>query len=189
MSRPTARRRRVLLALGWAGLVALAAALPAAATVIERGHYAGTDAWSYDDCGPEVGVTAEFGGVFRIRAGKGDAESAFFVADNYWYRETHVRGDGKTAVIEGDGVYNELTAVNVSGSVFEFRTINAGKPFTMSDGEGNVLLRDRGVLEVTFLFDTLGDDTPGGVFVDLVDVSAHGQFPGLEADLCEYWNS
>lgn len=189
MVRSTSRQRRALLVLAGAGLMALSSAAPVAATIFAGGHYAGTDAWTYDDCGPTVVVTAEYGGVFRVRTGKGADASAFFMMDNYWYREIHRReSDGKAAVIWGDGVYNETRATNVGGSVFEFRTINAGAPFTMSDGDGNVLFRDRGTITQTFLFDTLGDLTPGGQFVAPIDLQTHGQFPGFEADLCEYWN-
>jgi hypothetical protein len=188
MSRSISPRKHALLGLAGAGLLALSSAAPVAATIYVGGHYGGTDAWTYDDCGPTIEVTSEYGGVFRIRTGKGADASAFFMMDNYWYREIHRGSNGKTAVIAGNGVYNETRATNVGGSVFEFRTILAGRPFTMTDGDGNVLYRDRGSITQTFLFDTLGDGTPGGAFVDLIDVQTHGQFPGFGADLCEYWN-
>ena len=101
-----------------AALVGLAFAVPVSATVFERGHYEGEDAWSYSDCGPTIEVSAEFGGVYRIRTGKHADATAFFVADNYWYREVHRRSDGRTAAIEGNGLYNETSATLVDGTTF-----------------------------------------------------------------------
>jgi hypothetical protein len=47
---------------------------------------------------------------------------------------------------------------------------------------GAVLLRDRGVIRTTILFDTLGDDTPGGVTLEELDVSVAGPHPGFFMD-------
>ena len=171
-------------------LLALSVVVPVSATMAVRERYAGSDAWSYDDCGTDVDVTAEFGGHVQIRAGAGQDASAFFVQDNYWYRETHVRrSDGKSATIAGNGLLKETRATRIEGSVFTFTAVNAGQLFTFRDGDGAILLRDRGALVVTILFDTLGDDVPGGDFLGFVDRSVHGQFPGLSVDLCEYWTS
>jgi hypothetical protein len=50
------------------------------------------------------------------------------------------------------------------------------------------VLRDRGVIRTTILFDTLGDETPGGEFLDEIDVEVSGPHPGFfldEGQFCE----
>lgn len=187
MSSPTRRRHRLVAVVGAAVLV-LTLALPASASMFVRERYSGSDAFSYDDCGTVVDVTVEFGGLFQIRTGTGDDASAFFAHDNYWYRETHVRrSDGKTVVLSGNGNFIETKATRVEGSIFTFTAINAGQLFTARDGDGNVIFRDRGVISETILFDTEGDDVPGGIFLDVLDTSFHGQFPSLDGDFCMFW--
>jgi hypothetical protein len=64
-------------------------------------------------------------------------------------------------------------------------TIQAGQPFVVYNSDGQVVLRDRGVIRFTYLFDTLGDNEPGGVFVQDVDVRVNGPHPGFDADFCD----
>ena len=45
---------------------------------------------------------------------------------------------------------------------------------TITDSAGNLVARDRGVLRRTILFDTGGDDVPGGEFVALLDLRLAG---------------
>ena len=50
---------------------------------------------------------------------------------------------------------------------------------------GKVVSRDRGVLRETYLFDTLGDDTPGGLNLELLGLRVsrpHPLFPGVFND-------
>jgi hypothetical protein len=181
LDRGHSRRVAALLA----GLALATLAGPASATVVDRTHYAGTDAFSYDDCGFDVDATVEFGGTFQARAGKGDEAGAFFGHNQYWSREVDTRrSDGRTLVISANGVSQDTRAVHVEGSVFEFTSVNAGQPFVVSDASGRALMRDRGSIRETILFDTLGDDVPGGVFIDSVSFRVNGPHPGLSVDLC-----
>lgn len=185
------RPTRGTLGRWWlAALAAFAAwgfsAVPASATVVERGHYSGTDSFSYDDCGFPVDVEVEFSGVFRIREGKHQNETAFFLQDNFSYREVHTNVDtGEWLVIRGDGVFNETKATRVEGNVFEFTAVEAGQPFVVEDSAGNVVIRDRGAIQRTILFDTGGDDVPGGTFIEDVSVEVRGPHPGFFVDFCE----
>jgi hypothetical protein len=74
-------------------LVVGVSVVPAGATVVDRGHYSGTDSFTYNNCGYPVEVQSEFSGTFRVREGKNGDESAFFVSDNYSYREFHTNPD------------------------------------------------------------------------------------------------
>ena len=64
---------------------------------------------------------------------------------------------------------HETKATHVSGTIFEFTSVNAGQPFVVRDSDGNLILRDRGVIRQVIQVDTLGDVVPGGAFV--ADVS------------------
>ena len=72
----------------------------------------------------------------------------------------------------------------MDGTIFTFSSVLAGQPFKVTDEDGRVLLRDRGVIRETILFDTLGDDMPGGTFIDSVEFSVSGPQPGLLFDPC-----
>ncbi len=183
----SSRRARSLLAVVGATAIVLTMALPASAAIFFRERYADTDAFSYDDCGFNVDVTVEFGGLFQIRTGTGKNESAFFAHDNFWFRETHVRGDGTTVFISGNGNFIETKATRVEGTVFSFTSVAAGQLFTARDSAGKLLLRDRGSVVETIAFDTLGDAEPGGVFIEILDTTFHGKFPSVEG-FCTIWD-
>jgi hypothetical protein len=190
MNRSSASRSRRPIALIFGGLLALTSALPVAATMYSRETYEGTDAWAYDDCGPVVDATVSFSGNLTIRAGTGKDEGAFFAHDTFQYSEIHVRrSDGKVATVNGILTLKETRATRVEGSVFTFGSIYAGQ-IAMHDGDGNLVFRDRGTLTETILVDTLGNDVPGGEYLDTLASAMHGQYPGLTSGaFCDFWNS
>lgn len=162
----------------------IVSAAPAMATVVERDRYSFDFSDTYGDCGFEVDVEGAQSGHLRIRAGKGKTDTAFFLRDNYTYTETHTNVDsGAFLTIEGNGVFNEVRATRVEGNVFEFTAVEAGQPFVVYDSDGNLVLRDRGVVRYHVLFDTGGDDVPGG---EVLDISAElrGPHPGFDSDFC-----
>ena len=178
------RIARIFTAVAVMALMIVSAA-PAGATVIERDRYSFDFADTYDDCGFEVVVVGTVSGQMRIRAGTGKAETAFFIRDTVSYTETHTNVEtGEFLTIEGRLVFNEVRATRVDGNVFEFTAIQAGQPFVVSDSDGNVVLRDRGVLQFHILFDTGGDDAPGGEVLDL-HIEARGPHPGEDVDFCD----
>jgi dienelactone hydrolase len=166
-------------------LVVGVSVVPAGATVVDRGHYSGTDSFTYNNCGYPVEVQSEFSGTFRVREGKNGDESAFFVSDNYSYREVHTNQDtGEWFVVRGNGLFTDVKATRVEGSIFEFVTVEAGQPFVVEDSAGNVVLRDRGAIRYRILFDTLGDDEPGGEVVEFLGAEINGPHPGFFTDFC-----
>ena len=44
---------------------------------------------------------------------------------------------------------------------------------------GRIVSRDRGVIRETYLFDTLGDATPGGLFLETLGLRVSGPHPLL----------
>jgi hypothetical protein len=185
------RPRRLAIALLAAIMLAAVGLAPASAATYVREAYRGTDAWSYDDCGPAVDVTAEFSGLVTIRTGTGPDAGAFFVHDRYEFREVHVRRpDGKTAIVTGHANWKETRATHIEGDLFEFTAVLAGQPFTVRDADGNLVLRDRGSIRDTILFDTGGDDEPGGEIVAFLDSRLSGKFPSLLSDaFCTFWTA
>jgi hypothetical protein len=182
---PSRRIGRSVLAVVGATLLTVSLAIPAGAATIGREHYTDDYAFSFDDCGFWVDVTGHAEGTAHLRVGKGDQESAFFLHNNYAVTETWTRRDtGEWFTIEANGLFQETTAVHIEGTVFEFTSVNAGQPFTLTDSDGNVVYRDRGVIREVLQFDTLGDDVPGGEFVADIDFSVRGPHPGLAFDPC-----
>ena len=181
MVRP--RRRGVALVATLASLALLMVGVQSAsATVIGQEHYSGTDSSSFADCGTTFDVSSTFSGHFLLRVDKGN-EGVFLSNDNYSYRDVVTnRATGEYFVITGNAIFHEVRATQVSGTVFDFRAVEAGQPFVVLDAAGNVVLRDRGVIIHTYLFDTLGDDDPGGVFIEEGPHFVHGPHPGFGED-------
>ncbi|MEV6110308.1 hypothetical protein AB0M28_37250 [Streptomyces sp. NPDC051940] len=171
----------VMTAVAW-GVVAE----PAQATVAEQGRYAFTEDYTYNDCGYPVDFHQEVSGTYSIRAGKGDETSAFFLTEVSSVRQTHTRAEtGGFFTVEARSVTKETGARHLEGDLFEFTTIVAGQPFTVRDSDGGIVLRDRGNLTYRTVWDTQGDDQPGGIFLEFLGAESHGPHPGFGADLCD----
>ena len=173
-----------------AGLLALAVAVPptASAAPLVREHYSGTDTFSFDDCGFWVDGSVVFDGVFVLKQGRaGDPTPYFF--DNYHATETLTnRATGDWLTIEHQGLYKDLKIELGEGTIYAFTAIEVGRPFVVTDSDGNVVILDRGLLKTRFLVDTLGDDNlDNDIFIDdswslLKDAGSH---PGFYIDFCE----
>ena len=183
------RLRRAAVPVFAIALLALAVGVQAVgATVVDRGTYAEQYAFVDDSCGFPLEFVGEVRGMYRIRAGTGKTASAFFILDRFTYRDVVTNLEtGEWFVLRGSGVFNEVKAKRVSGTVFEFTAVEAGQPFVIEDSAGRVVVRDRGVLRHRILFDTLGDDEPGGEFILDLGTSVHGPHPGFADDFpfCE----
>ena len=178
--------KRIVIGLVAAVLLAVSIAASAQATVRDRLHY--EDEWSFqEDCGFPVDVTGSASGLFILREGKNRDDGVFPFMDRLSYRETWTNQQtGDWFVIRGHLLFNEVKATHVAGNVFEFRSVEAGQPFVVEDSDGNVVERNRGSVRVTFLFDNGGDDEPGGLYLDVIDVRVAGPHPSLEKDPCDY---
>lgn len=154
----------------------------ASATVVDTGQFDGSELGIPDElCGIAVIRDSDFSGRFRIRAGKGEAQEAFFERLNLRETDTFTNPqNGKSLRFETQSLSNELRATRVEGNVFEFTTIEAGQPFVVRDSAGTVVLRDRGNIRRTVLFDTLGDGLPGGIPLGETVVRVSGPHPGFE---------
>jgi hypothetical protein len=163
--------------------VAVIGSPAAGAKVVDRGTYSDTESFRVDDCGFPLDVVSTFSGHFRARADR--AGQAFYALDNYRFRDVVTNPEtGKWFVIRGNGLFIETKATLVEGNVYEFVQNDAGQPFVIEDSAGSVVLRDRGLVRFTVLFDTLGDGQPGGEPGAELDVELRGPHPGFDADVC-----
>src|SRR5919109_1711589 len=177
-------------AWGLATLLATAAlvagALPAGATIFEKGRFSEEFSFTYDDCGFPVSVEGTDKGQFRIRQGTGADATAFFLRLTHSYQEIHTNVEtGEWFLLRGRRTFNEVKATRVEGTTFQFVAIEAGQPFVIENSAGEVVIRDRGVIRYTILFDTEGDDVPGGVTIEEFEPVVRGPHPGFFADFCE----
>jgi hypothetical protein len=178
-------RNRLFRTLAVAIAITGLATAAAPASVVERGHFQ-DDPYGFSyDCGFPVEVTGVGTGHFRLREGTGDDATAFFSLDRLSYREIHTNPEtGEWFSRSGHFTNNEIGARRVEGSLFEFQIIKAGPVAVIEDSDGNLVSKDRGVMRQTILFDTGGDQEPGGTFVDLVDLRLAGPHAGF-GRLCD----
>ena len=168
-------KNRILRTLALAVALTGVAAAASPAAVVERGRFVDEPYGFSYDCGFPVEVTGVATGHFRLREGTGDDATAFFSLDRISYREIHTNPEtGEWFSVSGHFTNNEIGARRLEGSLFEFRIIKAGPVATIEDSDSNLVSRDRGVIRQTILFDTGGDQEPGGTFVDLVDLRLAG---------------
>jgi hypothetical protein len=180
-------KRHVIPAVTLVGLLMLAVAAPVQARPIEREHYSGTDSFDFDDCGFVIHNEVTFEGVFMLKAPRADGAPPYYF-DNYENHEV-LSANGRWLTIDHQGIYKDLRITHVSGTIYQFVAQEAGQPFVIRDSDGNVLIRDRGLLRTTFQVDTLGDtDLENDVFIEdswelLAD---HGRHPGFYFDFCAF---
>ena len=164
-------------------LVLMAGAVPAQATIADRGGFSDVESVVEEFCGLEVRHDSVFSVKFRARTGKGDLDQAFFGMDRYRATDTFTNlATGAFYTIEHKGIFKDVRATRVDGNVFEFTILEAGTPAVLRDMNGNVVLRDRGAIWWTWVFDTLGDSEPGGDLLKETVDRVSGPHPMFELD-------
>lgn len=175
---PTAR-----LAIG--GLVALAAgatATTADATMYLQDEYEYQFTEQFELCGYTLDRTETGSGRIQFREGTNRTDSHFFVHNNIVLNVVVTNpATGRSWTESFAGNYVDVTAERVSGNLFEVVGSEAGR-LVIRDDDGTIVVRERGRVRTTFLFDTLGDDVPGGIDVGVVDVHVAGPHPLRDAD-------
>jgi hypothetical protein len=181
------RPSRTLLGLPLALAAATLAAAPAAqATTFDRIRLDAVP-YAFEEvrCGIEIQVEGTASGHINLRAGKGDRATAFFEHDVIAYRETWTAANRQFVTVTGKASFNDVKAVPLGDNLFRFTLVEAGQPFRLYDAQGDLLIRDRGAIRFSIVFDTLGDDTPGGIVVEALEPSVRGPHPGFDdATLC-----
>lgn len=177
--------RRTVCTMAVAVPLLLSVAATTGAAVSGQEHFAGTDSFTDTECGFPFDVESTFRGHAHVRSTPGG--EAFLQHLNVSFRDVWTnRETGRSFVLRGRSVIQEIRATQVEGNLYELEAVEAGQPFVIEDASGRVVVRDRGVIRHTFLFDTLGDGMPGGEFLEGTTV-AHGPHPGFADDFpfCE----
>ena len=182
------RRRAMVGSLIGLALVAVSAA-PAQATIYQKVEaYSGSyDFGTFVACGVTVHRTIDYSGKFMIRTGTGDLAGAFFAHDLLSYTETWTnvtpesQSLNKFFTISGSSLTQDVRATHIEGTIFEFVTHQVGQPYTVRNMAGQVILRDRGALTWTYLFDT-GTPGPGGTTIEDLSFRVSGPHPGYFLD-------
>jgi hypothetical protein len=178
-SRP-AKWTRPATSIAAASLLALALAAPVLAKPLDSGKFSGTD--SGTECG-SYARESTFSGWFIVKDATPATDGQFFYFENRLeYTDVITNpGTGAFFTVTGTELFKEGHARLVEGAVFTYSTIEVGQPFVVTDMTGKVVLRDVGLIEVSYLFDSLGDGAPGGQLLEepqLVRVA--GPHPGFE---------
>jgi hypothetical protein len=169
-------------------MVVLATALPAhAGRPLVHERYSETDSFIACDF---YEVESTFEGFFMIKDARPSTQGQFFefqVREKYSDVWTNPE-TGDFFTLSGNWFGKELKPRLVEGTIYTFEFIQAGQPFVITDMTGRVVLRDRGLIRLSLLFDLLGDGEPGGVFLDASVVRVSGPHPGFaeDFDLCEF---
>lgn len=170
----------------FAAVLMAAVAAPAQATIRERFQL--HEDYAYvEDCGFPVQVTGSRDDAFTIREGKNQDAGAFPVLNKVSYSERWTNpANGRWFTIRGKTTFNEVKATRVEGSIFEFRAHESGQPMVIEDSNGKVVVRNNGSVYFSYLFDTLGDDEPGGNWIADLELRIRGPHPSLLVHPCEY---
>jgi hypothetical protein len=179
----TFQPRALLLAVAVAALLVVPAAQGA---IFERSRLV-DEPYSFQDviCGIDVQIEGTLTEAQRIRTGTGKLATAFLDHINADFSETWTAANGSFVTVSGHFTSNDVKVVPLGDNVFRFTAVQAGQPFRLYDSQGNLLLRDRGVIRFSFIFDTLGDATLGGVVIEELEPSIRGPHPGFDDEtLC-----
>jgi len=175
-------RRSVALPAVLAMMVVMVGAVPAHATDFDSGHFSFEESVEEDLCGIEVRRDTVASGHFRDRTGKGDLDQAFFGQASFKFTDTFTNlATDASFSIEGKLTSMDVKATPLGGNVFEFRFRESGT-IVVRDMAGDVVLRDRGAIWVTIVFDTLGDSMPGGEVLDETVDRVSGPHPLFDMD-------
>jgi hypothetical protein len=175
-------RRYVATAGALAIMVVMAGAVPAQATIFDKGHFSFQDSVEEDLCGIAVRHDITASGHFRNRTGKGDLDQAFFGQASFEFTDTFTNlATDASFSIEGRLTGMDVKATPLGGNVFEFEFRESGT-VVVRDMDGNVVLRDAGTTWITIVFDTLGDSRPGGEVLDETVDRVSGPHPLFEMD-------
>jgi hypothetical protein len=177
--------KRCLAVAGVLGVM-LAGASAAQATVIREEPFTEPYGGEFNLCGIDIIVEGTFSASVKFREGKNNVDSAFFLHEISSHFDTVTNPlNGKFFTTEHKGLVHDLRATHVEGNIYRFTSIEAGQTFVVRDSSGRVVLRDRGVIRTTVLFNTLGDAVPGGDLVEVISVEVSGPHPSFdEAGFC-----
>ncbi len=173
------RRLRFLAVSAAVTLAVLAGAVPVQARVVDSGTFSGADSGVVCD---SYAVATTFSGSFTVKDATPATDGQFFAftLKNEFTDVITNPETGAFVTLSGHILLKENRPRLLDGSVYTVRTIEVSR-FVLSDMDGKVVLRDVGLVEMTEIWDTLGDSAPGGVLLEGPEiVRVAGPHPALE---------
>ena len=189
----TLTRRSTIAILALLALATVGPVTPAnAGGIIERNSFDYAFDDSFKDCGTTIDYHREGTVSSTIRDANGRTGGQFFFyGESYSFRETFTdRRTGDFISASASGRFRELQprVISTDGSIVTYITKDSGALYNLYDSEGALVARDRGTITERYVFDTLGDSQPGGVFLSEELVSAKGLFQSEDIDFCSLLN-
>src|SRR5262245_17546731 len=185
---PSIRRAWVVVVVSTMAAMLWSSATAADARVLDRERYSFTSVAHERTCGRHLRVETTFSGIRMTKSTQQGAATLAF--DNYNIHELLTEADGDGYIIDQAGLYSDLRASRVRGTLYRFTAINVGQVFTIRTLDGKAVERNRGLFEITFLMDTKGDSDPGNdvFFEDSVrlvrDAGKHPIVAQTDAEFC-----
>ena len=184
------RTRRLASILAAAGIAAMSlSATPASnAAQLESGTFDDSFSNTFDECGYDIVEEAHIVGRYTISKGTKKTGGQFFrLRQQVSYEGTFTNEETGAYFTESWKTnYREMPATLVDGSdsIVTVQTKESGVWDTIRDSSGKVRYRSAGNLVWSYVFDTLGDSTPGGEGISDEFVRTSGNWQTWDADFC-----
>ena len=181
--------RRSIRSVAVAVIAVFALAGPASAMTVETNHYVDEFSFATERCGSSWRADLRIEGHVQVRTR--DAVTPPTVVDNYEMKIvwTEVADPDHQYIVHTQGQARDVPLRLVEGTVWEFTWTDIGRPFQILTSDGELVMHDRGQLQITSLRDTLGDADPANdVWLKDTDFRTRGKFPSFELDLCEVFS-
>jgi dienelactone hydrolase len=178
-TRGTRTRNRGLAVLGSA-LIALTMIAESASATVDRDPPVVNEPYAFDawDCGYLMRVEGVQSHRIHLRTDQ-RVDGNFFFTDNYAWEETWTTEDGRSFTLSANGIFKDVKAQRIAGSLYEFEFHENGQPVVLTDSDGRVIYRDRGNLAGSYTF-----DFETGAF-EFQGIQLHGPHPTFDIDLCK----
>jgi dienelactone hydrolase len=178
--RARTRGRQAIAVVGAVFALLTLGSASASATIVDRSgritQAYGDTTWDWN-CGYPMQLAGVTTDQVIVRLDRQDPRIVF-VTDNYQFRETRSVADGRSFIVEGNGVAKDVRARRIGGSLYSFTFHNPGQPFTIRDSSGNLVSRDRGMVDVRYTI-----DLEDGSF-NFLGVRFSGPHPSAGVDSC-----
>lgn len=175
--------RTVLAPLASTALVLAASVAPAFAGPPVQ-HETFTDDYAFPECGGAYLVEGSFTDRIIVRDTNPSLGGEFFrLSNRYAFSETITNlATGDFVSVSAHGNFIELQPSSTDSRIFDFITHDTGN-LTVQDSAGNVVLREVGLFQFSYTFDSLGDAEPGGDFIRFEDdLRTAGPHPTFDED-------
>jgi hypothetical protein len=157
-------RRTLGLSIALAALLAVTVAGAADAKLYARGHW--SDSGSFTVC-DSYRLDWTNWGHDRLEDATAQTDYQFFYLTIFNNFHTVITNPDTGAWIsEGRATeFKEQDARLLYDDVFSYETVDRGT-YVVQDSDGNTVFRDRGTVVTSYVYDSLGDSQPGGVYLE-----------------------